>query len=110
MRRGDIVVCALSGDYGKPRPAVIVQSDLFNPTHTSIVVCPITSHLIESPLFRLLLTPNKLTGITTTSQIMVDKITAIKSEKITKKIGRLSFNEILKLDEALKLWLNLNSY
>ena len=107
MERGDIVTCVLSGDYGKPRPAVIVQSNLFNPTHTSIVVCPITSHLIDSPLFRLSLTPNELTGITIISQIMIDKITAIKSEKIAKKIGRLSFNEILKLDEALKLWLNL---
>jgi mRNA interferase MazF len=110
MKRGDIVTCVLSGDYGKPRPAVIVQSNLFNPTHPSIVVCPITSHLIESPLFRLLLTPNRLTGIITISQIMIDKITAIKSEKITKKIGRLSSNEMLKLDETLKLWLNLNSY
>jgi mRNA interferase MazF len=102
MQRGDIVTCVLSGDYGKPRPAVIVQSNLFNPTHKSIVVCPITSHLVESPLFRLLLAPNKLTGITMVSQIMIDKITAIKFEKIARKIGRLSFNEILKLDEALK--------
>ena len=30
IKRGDIVTCALSGDYGKPRPAVVVQSDLFN--------------------------------------------------------------------------------
>ena len=53
MERGDIIICALSGDYGKPRPAVVIQSDLFNPTHASITVCPITSHLIEAPLFRL---------------------------------------------------------
>lgn len=107
MQRGDIVTCVLSGDYGKPRPAVIVQSDLFNPTHASIVVCPITSHLVEAPLFRLLLAPDKSTGITIISQIMIDKITAIKSEKIAKKIGKLSSSEILKLDEALRLWLNL---
>lgn len=85
MQRGDIVTCVLSGDYGKPRLAIIVQSDLFNPTHTSIVVCPITSHIIEAPLFRPLLTPNDLTGITVLSQIMIDKVTAIKSEKIAKK-------------------------
>lgn len=29
MRRGDIVTIALQGDYGKPRPALIIQSDLF---------------------------------------------------------------------------------
>jgi mRNA interferase MazF len=103
MKRGDIVTCVLSGDYGKPRPAVIVQSNLFNPTHASIVVCPVTSHLVDAPLFRLLLTPSKSTGITIPSQIMVDKITAIKADRITKKIGKLFSSEILKLDEALKL-------
>jgi mRNA interferase MazF len=76
MERGDIIICALSGDYGKPRPAVVIQSDLFNPTHASITVCPITSHLIEAPLFRLSLVPNKLTGLTSVSQIMIDKINA----------------------------------
>ena len=107
MERGDIIICALSGYYGKPRPAVVIQSDLFNPTHASITVCPITSHLIEAPLFRLSLVSNKLTGLTSVSQIMIDKIVSIKSEKITQKIGKLSSNEILKLDDALKLWLNL---
>ena len=107
MERGDIIICDLSGDYGKPRPAVVIQSYLFNPTHASITVCPITSHLIEAPLFRLSLVSNKLTGLTSVSQIMIDKIVSIKSEKITKKIGKLSLNEILKLDDALKLWLSL---
>ncbi|MDX8409270.1 MAG: type II toxin-antitoxin system PemK/MazF family toxin [Mariprofundales bacterium] len=63
MKRGDVVVCALAGDYGKPRPAVVVQSDLFNPTHASIVVCPITSHLVEAPLFRINIPANSKTGL-----------------------------------------------
>jgi len=107
MERGDIIVCALSGDYGKPRPAVVIQSDLFNPTHNSITICPITSHLIEAPLFRLSLKPNKLTGLTLYSQIMIDKIATIKFEKVTKKIGELSSEEIEELNSTLKLWLNL---
>jgi mRNA interferase MazF len=107
MKRGDIIICALSGDYGKPRPAVIIQSDLFNPTHASITVCPITSHLIDAPLFRLSLIPNELTGLTSVSQIMIDKIVSIKSEKVTQKIGELSPTQILKLNNALKLWLGL---
>lgn len=48
MERGDIVICVLSGDYGKQSPAVVIQSDLFNPTHSSITVCPMTSHLTEA--------------------------------------------------------------
>jgi len=109
IERGDIVICALSGDYGKPRPAVVIQSDLFNPTHHSITLCPITSHLIDAPLFRISLTPNKLTGITLASQIMIDKVTTIKSEKITKKTGKISSEEMQKLNDALKLWLSIHS-
>lgn len=107
IERGDIIICALNGDYGKPRPALVIQSDLFNPTHASITVCPITSHLIDASLFRIALAPNKLTGLTSSSQIMIDKIVSLKSEKITQKIGKLSCDEILKVDNALKLWLSL---
>jgi mRNA interferase MazF len=56
VQRGNRVVCALKGDHGNARPAVVIQSDLFNATHASVVVCPITPHLVETPLFRLQLT------------------------------------------------------
>jgi len=107
VKRGDIVVCALAGDYGKPRPAVVVQSDLFNPTHASIVVCPITSHCIDTPLFRLPLSAGSKTGLGKASQIMVDKLTAIKSDRIKEHIGGLTSKQRLELDKALKLWLGL---
>lgn len=108
MQRGDIVVCVASGDYGKPRPAVIVQSDLFNATHDSITVCPITTHILEAPLFRLLLSPSKQNGLQATSQIMVDKITTIKHDKIRKKIGTLTAEQNNQLNDAILLWLDLN--
>jgi len=107
VKRGDIVVCALAGDYGKPRPAVIVQSDLFNPTHASAVVCPITSHTVDAPLFRLPLPANPKTGLGKDSQIMVDKLTAIKSDRIRECIGALNPRQRSDLDKALKLWLGL---
>ena len=53
MKRGDIVTIAVTGDYGKPRPAVIIQSDFFNDTHASVLVCPFTSALSDAPLFRI---------------------------------------------------------
>lgn len=108
MRRGDIVVCAIPGDYGKPRPAVVVQSDLFNPTHASIVVCPITSHCVDAPLFRLPLTASKATGLGNDSQIMVDKITAIRADRIAKRIGRLESKQQAELNKAISLWLACN--
>lgn len=71
MKRGDIVLAVARGDYGKPRPAVIVQSDLFNGTHASLLVCLLTSDLINAPLFRLALAPTPANGLLEPSQIMV---------------------------------------
>jgi mRNA interferase MazF len=109
IKRGDVVLCNLSGDYGKTRPAVVVQSDIFNPTHASIVVCPITSFLIDSPLFRLEIIQNKKNGLLKKSQIMVDKIISIKRDKICKKVGVISPTEQDHLDNAIKLWLNIET-
>jgi mRNA interferase MazF len=53
MKRGDLVLAVARGDYGKPRPAVVVQADLFNPTHASLLVCLLTTELVDAPLFRL---------------------------------------------------------
>lgn len=107
LQKGDIVVCVSTGSYGKPCPAVVVQSDLFNSSHASVVICPITSYLVEAPLFRLALRPTAANGLTVSSQIMVDKLAAIKVEKITQQIGKLTASEIKSLDDALKLWLGI---
>jgi mRNA interferase MazF len=77
LERGSVIVCVSNGDYGKPRPAVVVQSNLFNATHASITVCPITTHIIEAPLFRLLISPSQENGLKQISQVMIDKITSI---------------------------------
>lgn len=108
MNRGDVVVSAAPGDYGKPRPSVVVQSDLFNPTHASVVICPITSHLVEAPLFRLTVRPAPENGLKSESQIMIDKVMALKRERIGKRIGRLSTAEMAQTERALRLWLDLD--
>jgi mRNA interferase MazF len=108
MKRGDIVIAVTPGDYGKPRPAAVVQSDIFNPTHASITLCPITSHLVDAPLFRLSLQPTAENGLEVPSQIMVDKITTVRKEKLRQAIGRLTSAEIDTLNRALYLWLGLN--
>ena len=107
MKRGDVVVAIAPGDYGKPRPALVVQSDLFNETHSSIVVCPITSHLVDAPLFRMLLRPTTENGLVTESQVMVDKVMAVRRERIDRTVGRLMPAELAAVDEALQLWLGL---
>jgi mRNA interferase MazF len=107
FQRGDVVLCVLSGDFGKPRPAVVVQSDLFNPTHTSVTVCPLTSYLVDAPLFRLSVEPSQTNGLKTTSQIMVDKISTLKTEKVGQRIGQLEPDSLEKLNRAMRLWLGL---
>jgi mRNA interferase MazF len=107
IKRGDIVVCALQGDYGKPRPAIVIQSDIFNSTHSSITVCPLTTHAVDAPVFRLALDPRPENGLKQFSQIMVDKVVSIRRDKIREKIGSLSSIEQKNLNDALENWLSL---
>jgi mRNA interferase MazF len=106
-QRGDVVVCVLAGDYGKPRPAVVVQSNLFNPTHASITVCPVTSDKSQAPLFRLPLRAGRH-GLRQASWIMIDKVTSIRRERVSRKIGALDASEISSLDVSLQRWLSLD--
>src|SRR3974377_2171456 len=109
MNRGDVVICAAPGDYGKPRPAVVVQSDLFNPTHQSVVVCPITSELVDAPLFRVAVQPTASNGLRRPSQVMVDKLIALRRDRIKRRPGVLSADEMARINSALRLWLDLGN-
>ncbi|MBI2814691.1 MAG: type II toxin-antitoxin system PemK/MazF family toxin [Opitutae bacterium] len=106
-RRGDVVTCAPPGDYGKPRPAVVLQSDLFNATHASVSLCPATSHVIEAALFRITLRPSPANGLKTESQAMADKITTLRRGRIGAIIGRLEPDEMARVESAVSRWLGL---
>jgi len=109
VKRGAIVVVAARGAYpGKPRPAVVVQSDLFNQTHASITICPITSDCVDAPLFRLNLPPGSRTGLKRVSQIMVDKVVSVPRPSITEEIGECNAGELDSLDDGLRRWLQLD--
>ncbi len=106
MNRGDVVLVAARSDYaGKPRPALVVQSDLFNLTHDSATLCLITSELQDAPLFRPNLKPTQENGLLKTSQVMVDKIFSAKRGNIDGKIGALDKESMRRVDEAIKMWL-----
>ena len=104
MRRGDLVTVALQGDLGKPRPALVIQSDLFD-THPSISILPVTSELRAAPLFRITLNPNELNGLTRPSQVMVDKPQSISREKVGAVIGHLDDETMLAVNRALAVFL-----
>lgn len=108
MTRGEIVVVAARGAYtGKPRPALIVQSDLFNDTHVSVTVCPITSEVVDADLFRIALLPGARTGLDRPSQVMVDKIVSVPRNAVSRTIGRSSVEELARVADALSRWLDL---
>jgi mRNA interferase MazF len=102
------VVVAAKGAYtGKPRPALVVQSDLFNPSHQSVTVCPITSDCVDAPLFRIPLPPGERTGLRAASQVMIDKIVSVPRTSIDAKIGYCDRAEMDAADDALRNWLDL---
>lgn len=107
MKRGNIVTIAAPGDYGKPRPALVIQSDLFNVTHASVTVLPITSTLVEAPLFRVGLAPAKENGLKQPSQIMVDKCITLPVDRIGRVIGRVGDDALLQVSRSLSVWLGI---
>ncbi len=106
MKRGDLVTVAISGNYGKPRPALVVQANAFD-AHPSVIVLPLSSELHDTPLFRVTVAAGKQTGLRTRSQIMVDKATAVPRPKLGARIGRVDGPTLLAVDEALRGFLGL---
>ncbi len=106
MRRGDLVTVALQGNYGKPRPALVIQSDLFG-EHPSMTILPVTSDPRDLPLFRVPLSPSDTNGLRVASEIMVDKAQTVPREKLGPTIGRLDDATMIMVTRALALFLGL---
>ncbi|EPC03565.1 hypothetical protein L861_18695 [Litchfieldella anticariensis FP35 = DSM 16096] len=107
MKRGDIVIVAMRGDYGKPRPALVVQSDLFE-QHPSVTVAPITSDVrSELPLFRLDLPPSETNGVHRPSQVMIDKLVTVPRHKISSTVGHVNDTDMVRVTRALMVWLGV---
>jgi mRNA interferase MazF len=108
VNRGDVVVVASRGAYtSKPRPALVVQADAYNETHSSITLCPITSDNVDAPLFRVALPPGDRTGLQVPSQVMVDKVVSVPREAVGRVIGTCDLAEMEHVGAALRGWLAL---
>lgn len=88
MKRGDLVTIGLRGDYGKPRPALVIQSDFLSETD-SVLVCLVTTTLRAASLYRLALPVGEATGLREPSQVMIDKIMAVRRDRCGPPIGSL---------------------
>ena len=105
MGRGDLVTVALQGDPGKPRPALVIQSDLFD-AHPSVVILPVTGELRNAPLFRIAVNPTEQNGLSKPSQVMVDKPQSVARNKVGSVFGRLDDETMLAVNRALAVFLS----
>ena len=106
MKRGDLVTIAVSGDYGKPRPALVVQDDAFADL-SAVTVLRLTSELNDWPLFRVTVEPNAENGLRHPSQVMIDRGVALPREKVGPVFGHLDPNTMAAVNVALCRFLGL---
>lgn len=105
VRRGDIVL-AVHADFGKPRPAVVVQADTFNDNPLTVLVCPLTTDLRKRLPLRPVVSAGASTGLREQSQIMTDKMLALPSARIRDVIGSIDESTRDQLDQALLILLD----
>jgi mRNA interferase MazF len=106
VRRGDLVTATLPGDYGKPRPVLVVQDDAFDEL-SSVTVLPLTTDLRDFALFRIFVEPSAQNGLRERSQIMVDKATTVARGRIRQDIGRLDRATMHEIGAALARFLGI---
>lgn len=106
MKRGELVTVSVQGDYGKPRPAVVIQSDALHETD-SVLVCLMTSTIRDAPIYRLTVAPSPENGLRRVSQVMADKTMALRRDKCGVVIGRLDEESCHALDRTLALIVGL---
>jgi mRNA interferase MazF len=106
MKRGDFVTIALQGDFGKPRPALVIQSDHFD-GHPTVTVLLVSSTLVDAPLLRVTVEPDDINGLRAASQIMIDKTMTVIRKKVGGSFGKLDAELLLKIERNLALFLGI---
>ncbi len=107
MKRGDVVTVAAAGDYGKPRPAVIVQTHALPAAHASVVICQMTSECNDAADFRVTIDPTERNGVRVRSQVMADKPVTVRRERVGRRVGHLDDKDIARLNVALAFVMGL---
>lgn len=106
MNRGDFVTIAVSGDFGKPRPALVIQSDQFS-EHATVTVLLVSSTLVDAPLLRVTVQPAEENGLQKPSQIMIDKAMTVKRSKLGAVFGSASDAALLEVGRCLAVFLGI---
>ena len=106
MNRGDFVTIAMQGDFGKPRPALVIQSDQFN-EHATVTVLLVSSTLVDAPLFRVSVQPDTINNMQKSSQVMVDKTMTVKRDNLGAAFGSASDEIMLEVGRCLAVFLGI---
>jgi mRNA interferase MazF len=104
--RGDFVTIAMQGSFGKPRPALVIQANVFS-EHATVTVLPVTSTIVDAPLLRITVEPSASNGLKKPSQIMVDKAMTIKCDKVGPAFGRIDADAMVQVDRCLAIFLGI---
>lgn len=107
MKRGDFVTIAAQGDFGKPRPALVIQTDRVGDDFPSVTVLPVTSMVVPGQLIRVTVTPSAENGLQKLSQVMVDKTMTVKREKIGAKLGAIDADGMKAVERNLAVFLGI---
>jgi mRNA interferase MazF len=106
MRRGDFVTIAMQGDFGKPRPALVIQADQFD-EHATVTVLRVTSTLVAAPLLRITVQPDAENGLQKPSQVMVDKAMTVKRDKVGPAFGRIDVDALVEVERCLVVFFGI---
>ena len=107
VKRGDVIVAAFGGGLGdKPRPAVVVQDDLFDGPMTVLAI-PLTSDLASVSIIRPAFEPTPANGLSVRSCLMTDKLFPVRRSMIGERIGMLSDSDMSQVELAMQLMLGM---
>jgi mRNA interferase MazF len=67
----------------------------------------LTTHGTDAPLIRLAIEPSARNGLRAASHVMIDKITTVSKKKIEDHVGRLSDEDIVRVNRAVVVFLGL---
>lgn len=104
--RGDLVTIAMQGDFGKLRPALVIQANQFS-EHASATILTITSTFVSAPLLRVTLLQTVENGLQKRSQVMVDKAMTVKRDEAGPAFGRINADtlvEVVTYNNGEVLW------
>lgn len=95
-------------ETGKVRPVLIVQTNLLNNEHPSVVICPVTTNVEkDSDILRVHIRKG-IANLKIESDIMIDQIRAVDNRRLLNKIGELTKELQLKVKDNIKIIFDLD--